>query len=651
MAAPTNITPATATDLGTLPASVSQNVFDAGTAYTVWFAYTSVSPDVMVSLFAYGDAIGYYTGTQVYDDISASPVSNIISTGVPPTVTTGNKPVQFAVTPGTTYYIKISPPTGNPSPAVLTLEVESFAQQTAPIGSIVVPDDTLSVATIISASGGALRFLNPFPPGESADVLDDGTMAFEDSEAGGVSLYDDQFNLIATAPTGNVNDIGGCIRTCQGTQRFWVAYRVGADRVVSYIDPDGTLGPTHTLPTSPKCIAVSNDESICYYSLNGDSVIKRFDLLTDTPLSDLVADTPTFQTFDILVLSDDTIIASYLKTFDVKVRAFNPAGTVLHTYSFGGDVVYPSGTQPRLAYAADDPTSFWIWTHPDGVNLGLSRFQNVTVATGAIAATVENTEYETGIYNRAPTPTPVRNGNSYSCPFLITRVAVPSSPTGTGTIRVVKVVVGTDPTGTFTFTAGGGLSPTTFTLTDGDEQVFNSLEPGTYSISEEALACFTSLGITVSNGSPVDAITVAEDEVVVVTFTNGQIIGPNCGAPPGAGVHDPIRWVRRTPTIFSDGKRVFHRRLQVDMQVGVGLSVAADEHDHDPIILQRQSDDNGMTWSSFREMTMGAQGNYLKIARLFQLGAAYNRVYELSGDSPVKFCLVQAFLDIEGGDH
>ncbi len=213
----------------------------------------------------------------------------------------------------------------------------------------------------------------------------------------------------------------------------------------------------------------------------------------------------------------------------------------------------------------------------------------------------------------------------------------------------MKVVIPETETGTFTFSAGGGLSPTTFTIEGSDEQVFNSVAPGDgYSIVETDSPGFQQMSVTVSNDSLPTNISVDADEVVIVTVTNAQTIAPPA---PGAGVNDPIRWVRRTPTIFSDGKRVFHRRLQVDMQVGVGLSVAADEHDHDPIILQRQSDDNGMTWSSFREMTMGAQGNYLKIARLFQLGAAYNRVYELSGDSPVKFCLVQAFLDIEGGDH
>lgn len=111
----------------------------------------------------------------------------------------------------------------------------------------------------------------------------------------------------------------------------------------------------------------------------------------------------------------------------------------------------------------------------------------------------------------------------------------------------------------------------------------------------------------------------------------------------------PIRWQRRSPTVFHDGKRLFHRRFQVDFAPGVGLPASTDSQD--PIVMVRTSDDGGFTWSSVREMTLGRQGNYLKQMRLFQLGAAYNRVYEITGSDPVNLCIVQAWLDVDEGAH
>jgi hypothetical protein len=121
--------------------------------------------------------------------------------------------------------------------------------------------------------------------------------------------------------------------------------------------------------------------------------------------------------------------------------------------------------------------------------------------------------------------------------------------------------------------------------------------------------------------------------------------------PPIATVEDPIRWLRRSPTVFNDGKRTRHLRFQVDFQPGVGLSSLTTDESHDPIVRVRTSDDGGFTWSGYREVTLGAQGDYQKLMKLYQLGACHNRVYEISGNTPTDLCIVQAWLDIEGWDH
>lgn len=108
----------------------------------------------------------------------------------------------------------------------------------------------------------------------------------------------------------------------------------------------------------------------------------------------------------------------------------------------------------------------------------------------------------------------------------------------------------------------------------------------------------------------------------------------------------PIRRLRRTPTVFNDGKRIFHQRLQVEMQPGIGNAAAPT-----PTVLVRFSDTNGKTWSNTRELSPGSVGQFRRIMRLFALGSAYNRTYEIVVSDPVPWAIVQAWVDIEGGGH
>lgn len=109
-----------------------------------------------------------------------------------------------------------------------------------------------------------------------------------------------------------------------------------------------------------------------------------------------------------------------------------------------------------------------------------------------------------------------------------------------------------------------------------------------------------------------------------------------------------IRRERVTPTIFSDGKRVLHRRLQLDCQPGVGNAV---DPGATPTMLVYTSDDGGVSWSSPRELSPGAIGQTLQQMKLYQLGSAYNRTYKFVCDSPNAWVIVQGFLDIDGTDN
>jgi hypothetical protein len=79
-----------------------------------------------------------------------------------------------------------------------------------------------------------------------------------------------------------------------------------------------------------------------------------------------------------------------------------------------------------------------------------------------------------------------------------------------------------DPTYTsFAFTAGGGLSPTTFTLKNGESRTFANLAPKAgYSLAESTPADWGLTSASCDDGSSVSNIDVGPGETVTCTFTN-----------------------------------------------------------------------------------------------------------------------------------
>ena len=91
------------------------------------------------------------------------------------------------------------------------------------------------------------------------------------------------------------------------------------------------------------------------------------------------------------------------------------------------------------------------------------------------------------------------------------------------TIVVRKVTVPSpDPTDTgFGLTAGGGLSPVSFTLKNGESRTFANLAPRAgYSLAETTPEGWDLLSATCSDGSPLSNIDLSPNETVTCTFTN-----------------------------------------------------------------------------------------------------------------------------------
>lgn len=92
-------------------------------------------------------------------------------------------------------------------------------------------------------------------------------------------------------------------------------------------------------------------------------------------------------------------------------------------------------------------------------------------------------------------------------------------------ITVNKTIVGPPASlaATFDFTTTGGLTPSTFTLGDGESQAFSGLASGTYGVTETANANYATT-YTVSNGDPHTAIVVDTGETVTVDVVNTYIL-------------------------------------------------------------------------------------------------------------------------------
>mgnify|MGYP001558142158 CR=1 FL=1 len=423
MAAPVNQDPATAIEFGPLPASVSQNVHDAGTTYTVWYKYTTVVTDKVIGVWGFGDLVTYTPGVLVYEGLSnANAGIEYIDdpTGV---ISVTNKPIQLPVTYPNVYYFKFVKNGLNPTPAVLLLEAEHAPNDDIAVGSVLINDETINFpAVVLSGSTGApIQFFRPFSSGDYGAVLPypSGKVLLSNDDLFTVSLYSNQLVLLITVnPFSGSDSIAIC---CNQVDTFYVCDQTTG--AVKSINDLGVVGGTSWqitgLTARIRAIAVSNDETILYYVQNlANTPIQRWNLVTDLAMSDLVAGVAShFPISELLVLADNSIVAGYQKnTAVVNYQAINysAAGAVVHTYAFG------TTRLSRMAYAIDDPNSFWVWMFPSPT--GTSRFDNIKISDGSTLSSFTGIQFDLGGNAAAVSATPTRFGHSSSCSFYMLRI-------------------------------------------------------------------------------------------------------------------------------------------------------------------------------------------------------------------------------------
>lgn len=96
---------------------------------------------------------------------------------------------------------------------------------------------------------------------------------------------------------------------------------------------------------------------------------------------------------------------------------------------------------------------------------------------------------------------------------------------------------------------------------------------------------------------------------------------------------EPIRSAARTPPLYNDGKRTTLSVLELEVELGVGLSAGQGS---DPTVMLRWSDDGGATFSNQRDMSIGRIGQRINRAMARRMGLFRQRTYEFSVSDPVK---------------
>lgn len=109
-----------------------------------------------------------------------------------------------------------------------------------------------------------------------------------------------------------------------------------------------------------------------------------------------------------------------------------------------------------------------------------------------------------------------------------------------------------------------------------------------------------------------------------------------------------IRRLRRAPHISQEQTWIFHKWIQIDLEVGLGTDIG---NGSDPQGILRYSNDGGKSWSNDRTGSVGKVGDYKKRVRFRRLGRSRDRVYEWITSDPIPYRIIDAYLSVEGGTH
>lgn len=643
-----NTDPTTAIDLAPLPASITLDLFDTiGTG--AWYKYTPSATEFALSVkVPSGAADAYFPTVRIYNNIGLSTTD--------PRDADYLDPVQKPVNPAQTYYFRFKPGSGSPPLGTLaTFTILASPYQNAPIGTIFIPDDTQGFpGVLLSAVDGSILKLLPFPAGENGDVLPSGIMAVENevTHSGvitSIDLFTGQFAAITSILRATFGPGTGFLHiSADQVDTFYLSpATTGGTGPLTAIDETGAVVDTWSLGAGVNKLAVGVGGGILYWCTGAGTgvAIQRYDLNASSPLSDLAAGIALFNVSDMQVLSDGTILVTYLKPTDRTadfIRHYSAAGATLNDYLLTTYGTTATIRFDHIARAIDDPNSFWLWIQ--STDILLSIFLNIKVSDGSILAAFSVDNFEGGFGDSTTT---ADFGPSQSCPFFLLPQAYPASTCDAATIL-------TQPASQYVELGASVTICTQFVVPGSPRQcqidyvgpiipiggIFTgcgSSDPGTITLCltvPVVTQTFTfNVTVTICPGEEDEVSTTSDD--ATVTVTSG-------GTGPGGG----MRRLRRFKLPTQENKEIFFSKLEILLQRGVGLTTGQGS---DPQMLIRLSKNGGKTWGTEIAVPAGKQGQFSRRAMLRRLGRARNAVVEISVSDPVYWGLLAAYVKLDEG--
>jgi hypothetical protein len=124
-----------------------------------------------------------------------------------------------------------------------------------------------------------------------------------------------------------------------------------------------------------------------------------------------------------------------------------------------------------------------------------------------------------------------------------------------------------------------------------------------------------------------------------------------------------IRGYRRSPTLSDENKWVYFPQLEIDAEVGLGVSALdavlwkavqgvaplldGDGNARPPEIMLRWSDDAAKRWSNTYQLSVGTVGSYNKRVIKRMLGRGRKRIWEVSWTDPIPWRFADAYVIAE----
>lgn len=430
-----------------------------------------------------------------------------------------------------TYYIKITRNGGGASDFNFTANFDTRPiLATVDPGSLIINDDAGGFPAVVMnrTTGEISGILTQIPAGEMGDIFPDGVQIWQNVQAPfGLKLFDANINLLATLDDHAVT----FALLSHSDNDFYFFYNGDVDKITKV--GVQTVLITGTGITDVQAICINADATVMYYITGdnfsnpaNDGIIKAWDLVNNVALPDfytiagfsnangdrLAITANNGNPGDLLRLSDGSLVTwAYDGLNDIySIYHINSSGTLLNKIDytgFGGTY----GLIDHICHNVDDPLSVCVWFYKDS-NAAEANFSILNLSTGVLT-NISNTDMF-GVGINLHFNSNIIFAPSNSCTVLLYQLL--SNP---ARLIVIKNAIPTDTGQTFDFTTTGGLTPSTFSLGDGESQIFEDLVAGTYGVSETAVPNWaTAYGV--SNGDPHDAIVLADGDEVTVTVTN-----------------------------------------------------------------------------------------------------------------------------------